>query len=162
MSRTASVNLLSASAIVYALLAPYAVADLHESEEELNTRFGLPVRVVTDRAKVGPADTVNVYEQKGVTIYVYMLNGKSALEQYDFDKPISNADDQRVQAILKRHTDGDNWLFLPDARLMGEDKKYVWVNPGVSDATAMGALVRKTNPTRLEVQTTTFAKLLIK
>lgn len=146
--------------IFFAMLPAPVFADLGENEEQLEKRFGKPYRVVDDRNKTAPAEKTLKYKTKEFTVFVALLNGKSAYEEYEFNEEIGGSEDPKVKAVLDRQAMGGTWDVFPKPKLIGEDRKHCWARLGAGKANMANAQVRTTSPKVLELQTHEFTLLL--
>lgn len=106
---------------------------LGEEQSDLEKRFGKPS--VSKDFKAGDfAREVDrplrmlILDQPGCEITVFIVNGESCREVFDFDKPIAGSDDPRVQEIVNQNA--GQWRSWQDFRIrnffQGTPPKHVW------------------------------------
>jgi len=136
-----------------------AFAILGETEAELTKQYGKPYEVELDRNTVAPFDKYLRFQANGYRVSVAFLNGKSAIEQYTYEKPLKDSADPRLQSLVRSTARGGKIMPAPDPKLLGDDFKWVWVLLHSSgDATVA---VREENLNRIECQTNEATKLLM-
>jgi len=96
-------------------------AAIGETKDELIERFG-PPDLVLDKSKAPqPAETVFAWAKQPdyKAVYVYMLNGRSALESFSLRRDATGQDDKALTTLLEASAHGKDWKPITGARLAG-------------------------------------------
>ena len=95
-------------------------AAIGETKDELIERFG-PPDAVLDKSMVPPAETVFAWVNQPdyKEVFVYMLNGRSALESFSLRRDATGQEDKALTTLLEASARGEDWKPITGARLAG-------------------------------------------
>lgn len=136
---------------------------LGEGQKNLEKRFGKPSDMNTFRAgefsqEVNKPVQMLILDRPECKITVFLVDGKSCREIYDFEKPIEGTSDPRLRALLADN-DGE-WRAWQDFRIknffVGTPPKHVWSSGKDDLSSSTGPrsviIVDGEKPRKVEVQ----------
>jgi hypothetical protein len=143
-----------------------ALSELGDREGDFEKRFGKPS--VSQDFKAGEfAKEVDkpirmlIIDRPGCEITVFLADGQSCREIYDYDKAIAESSDPRIQEILAQKN--GNWREWDESRIkryfIGTPPKFVWGRLSINEPERF-VIVDGDNPKRVEVQSEVWREFL--